>query len=56
MSMNSTDALPILKQVLAQRDPCRVGLRKQAVYMIAQRRNEDVVGDAARSRSQRSEQ
>ncbi len=44
MSMNSTDALPILKQVLAQRDPCRVGLRKQAVYMIAQRRNEDVVG------------
>ena len=43
MSMNSTDALPILKQVLAQRDPCRVGLRKQAVYMIAQRRGDDVV-------------
>jgi len=29
--------------VLAQRDPCRVGLRKQAVYMIAQRRGDDVV-------------
>ena len=43
MSMNATDALPILKQVLAQRDPCRVGLRKQAVYMIAQRRTDDVV-------------
>ena len=44
MSMNATDALPILKQVLAQRDPCRVGLRKQAVYLIAQRRGDDVVG------------
>jgi HEAT repeat protein len=43
MSMNSSDALPILKQVLAQRDPCRVALRKQAVYMIAQRRDNDVV-------------
>jgi HEAT repeat protein len=43
MSTNATDALPILKQVLAQRDPCRVGLRKQAVYMIAQRRGDDVV-------------
>jgi HEAT repeat protein len=43
MNMNSTDALPILKQVLAQRDPCRVGLRKQAVYMIAERRGDDVV-------------
>jgi HEAT repeat protein len=44
MSMNSTEALPILKEVLTQRDPCRVGLRKQAVYMIAQRRGDDVVG------------
>jgi HEAT repeat protein len=44
MSMNATDALPILKQVLAQRDPCRVGLRKQAVYLLAQRRGDDVVG------------
>ena len=52
MSMNAADALPILKQVLAQRDPCRVGLRKQAVYMIAQRRGDDVVGsllDVARN-------
>jgi HEAT repeat protein len=49
MSMNSTDALPILKQVLAQRDPCRVGLRKQAVYMIAQRRGDDVVRRCSRS-------
>ena len=52
MSMNSSDAVPILKQVLAQRDPCRVGLRKQAVYMIAQRRDDDVVSsllDVARN-------
>jgi HEAT repeat protein len=43
MSMNASDAIPILKQVLEQRDPCRVGLRKQAVYMIAQRRDDEVV-------------
>ena len=52
MSTNSTDAMPILKEVLAQRDPCRVQLRKQAVYMIAQRRSDDVVSsllDVARN-------
>jgi tetratricopeptide (TPR) repeat protein len=43
MSMNSDEALPILKQVLAQRDPCRVGLRKTALYMIANRRGDDAV-------------
>jgi HEAT repeat protein len=52
MSMNSADAVPILKQVLAQRDPCRADLRKQAVYMIAQHRGDDVVNtllDVARN-------
>jgi len=43
VNTNSTDALPILKEVLAQRDPCRVELRKHAVYLIAQRRGDDVV-------------
>jgi TolA-binding protein len=43
MSMNSQAALPILKQVLAQRDPCRVGLRKTALYMIANGRGDDAV-------------
>jgi HEAT repeat protein len=43
MNTNSIDALPILKEVLTQRDPCRVELRKQAVYLIAQRRGDDVV-------------
>lgn len=43
MSMNAEEALPILKQVLAQRDPCRVGLRKTALYMIANRRGDDAV-------------
>ena len=36
------DALPILKDVLAQRDPCRAELRRQAVYLIAQRRGDDL--------------
>ena len=40
MTMNSADALPILKDVLKQRDPCRVELRKQAVYMISQKRTD----------------
>lgn len=42
--MNSSDAVSILKQVLAQRDPCRAELRKTAVYLIAQRNSDDVVG------------
>jgi len=43
MSMNPSDALPIVKQVLAQRDPCRVQLRKTAVYMMGSRKGDDVV-------------
>jgi len=52
MNTNSADALPILKEVLAQRDPCRAELRKQAVFLIAQRRGDDVVNtlvDVARN-------
>ncbi len=43
MSMNSADATPILEAVLKQRDPCRVELRKRAVFMIAQKRGSSVV-------------
>jgi HEAT repeat protein len=52
LSMNSEDAIPILKDVLKQRDPCREQLRKQAVWMIAQKRGTDVVStllDVART-------
>ena len=36
MSMNSAEAVPILKDVLKQRDACRIELRKKAVWMISQ--------------------
>ena len=52
IQMNSGDAIPTLKQVLAQRDPCRAELRKTAVYLIAQRNSDDVVStllDVARN-------
>ncbi len=52
LSMNSADAVPILKDVLKQRDPCRQELRKQAVFMISQKRGADVVStllDVARN-------
>jgi HEAT repeat protein len=52
ISMNASDAVPILKQVLAQRDPCRAELRRQAVYLLTQRKGDDVVNtlvDVARN-------
>ena len=52
MSMNSADAIPILEAVLKQRDPCKIELRKRAVFMIAQKRGVSVVPtllDVARS-------
>jgi len=52
LSMNSDDAVPILKDVLKQRDACRTGLRKRAVWLISQKRASDVVAtllDVARN-------
>jgi len=52
LSMNSQDAVPILKDVLKQRDPCREALRKQAVWMISQKQSADIVStllDVARN-------
>lgn len=42
MTMNATDAVPILKDVLKQKDPCRVELRKRAVWMLSTKRGDDV--------------
>ncbi|HEV8215567.1 MAG TPA: HEAT repeat domain-containing protein, partial [Gemmatimonadaceae bacterium] len=52
LSMNSEDAVPILKDVLKQRDACRMELRKRAVWLISQKRAPDVVStllDVARN-------
>jgi HEAT repeat protein len=52
LSMNSDDAVPILKDVLKQRDACRTELRKRAVWLISQKRAADVVStllDVARN-------
>jgi tetratricopeptide (TPR) repeat protein len=43
LNMNADDAVPILKDVLKQRDPCRIELRKKAVWLISQKRSTDVV-------------
>jgi HEAT repeat protein len=52
LAMNSEDAIPILKDVLKQRDPCRVDARKKALFLISQKRGNDVAAtllDVARS-------
>jgi HEAT repeat protein len=52
LSMSSADAIPILQDVLKQRDPCRVELRKKAVFLISQKRGAEVAPtllDVARS-------
>jgi HEAT repeat protein len=42
MNMSAEDAVPILKEVLKQRDACRTELRKRAVWLISQKRGNDV--------------
>ena len=36
--MDAESAVPILKQVLARRDPCSVVLRRKAVFILSQKR------------------
>ena len=43
LSMNSEDAIPILEDVLKQRDKCRDELRKRAVFLLAQKSGSNVV-------------
>jgi HEAT repeat protein len=41
LQMNSDDALPLLKQVLARRDTCSEILRRKAVFLVSQKRSAD---------------
>ncbi|MEJ7812714.1 MAG: HEAT repeat domain-containing protein [Gemmatimonadaceae bacterium] len=50
--MNASQALPILREVLAKRDACSVGLRRKAVFIAAQTNTEEggqLLLDAIRS-------
>lgn len=52
MQMDAENAMPILRDVLANRDPDRANLRRRAVFLVAQKRadgREDILLDAARS-------
>src|SRR3989454_1409215 len=37
LQMDATNALPILKKVLAKRDACSAGLRRKAVFIVSQK-------------------
>ena len=41
LNMDADRALPILKQVLARRDPCSVALRRKAVFLVSQKRSDE---------------
>jgi HEAT repeat protein len=43
LNMNSEAAIPILERTLARRDACYRALRKKAVFLIAQKRGDNVV-------------
>src|SRR5206468_8494396 len=50
LQMDATNAVPILKKVLARRDACSAGLRRKAVFLLSQKRTdetEDILLDAA---------
>jgi HEAT repeat protein len=38
LQMDADRALPVLKKVLERRDPCSVGLRRKAVFLVSQKR------------------
>lgn len=51
LHMNAEQAMPLLERVLARRDACSVGLRRKAVFLVAQKRTDrtaDVLLRAAR--------
>ena len=43
MNMNATQAVPILQEVLRSRDACSVELRRQAVFLVAQKLTDESV-------------
>src|SRR3989449_7352768 len=50
LQMDAANALPILKKVLARRDPCSAGLRRKAVFIVSQKRDtetENILLDVA---------
>jgi HEAT repeat protein len=52
LQMDATNALPILKKVLAKRDACSAGLRRKAVFIVSQKHGgetEDILLDVARN-------
>jgi HEAT repeat protein len=52
LQMDSDRAMPILKQVLARRDPCSEVLRRKAVFLVAQKQtaeSADLLINAARN-------
>ena len=42
LNMNSEQALPMLKQILARRDACSAKLREKAVFLFSQKRGSEV--------------
>ena len=52
LQMDAERAMPILRKVLQRRDPCSVGLRRKAVFLVSQKRTEqtaDILMNVARS-------
>ena len=50
LQMDATNAVPILKKVLARRDSCSAGLRRKAVFLLSQKHTgetEDLLLDVA---------
>jgi HEAT repeat protein len=41
LQMDAEAAVPILKKVLARRDPCSVALRRKAMFIVSQKRTEE---------------
>ncbi len=41
LQMDAERAMPILKKVLARRDPCSVALRRKAVFLVSQKRTDE---------------
>ncbi len=52
MQMDAANAVPVIRQVLARRDPCSTELRRRAVFVLSQKRTdqtEDILLGVARS-------
>ena len=52
LQMDAGNAIPILRDVLANKDPARVALRRRAVFLVAQKRiegREEILLEAARN-------